>query len=92
MMSEKKGEQSNNEEAWNQTDDDTNCEAVAKQTNNNNENDRNCVVEVNTGEKEGLHINDEGGTEMDNEFDIDSLYNHEYDYTDIDGTVDGTDN
>ena len=29
---------------------------------------------------------------MDNEFDIDSLYNHEYDYTDIDGTVDGTDN
>jgi hypothetical protein len=92
MMSEKKGEQSNNEEAWNQTDDDTNCEAVAKQTNNNNENDRNCVVEVNTGEKEGLHINDEGGKEMDNEFDIDSLYNHEYDYTDIDGTVDGTDN
>ncbi len=29
---------------------------------------------------------------MDNEFDIDSLNNHEYDYVDIDGTVDGTDN
>jgi hypothetical protein len=92
MMSGKKGEQSNNKEAWNQIDDDNNCEAVAKQTNNNNEHDRNCVVEANTGEKEGVDINDEGGKEMDNEFDIDSLYNHEYDYTDIDGTVDGTDN
>ena len=29
---------------------------------------------------------------MDNEFDIDSLYDHEYDYADINGTVDGTDN
>ena len=33
MMSGKKGEQSGNEEAWNQIDDDNNCEAVAKQTN-----------------------------------------------------------
>jgi hypothetical protein len=32
------------------------------------------------------------GKEMDNEFDIDSLNNHEYVYADIDGTVDGTDN
>ena len=29
---------------------------------------------------------------MDNEFDIDSLYNQDYDYADIDGTVNGTDN
>ncbi len=29
---------------------------------------------------------------MDNEFDIDSPYNHEYDYMVIDGTVDDTDN
>ena len=29
---------------------------------------------------------------MDNEFDIDSLYNNEYDYENIDGTVNGTDN
>ena len=29
---------------------------------------------------------------MDNEFDIDSLYSHEYDYMDIDGTINGTDN
>ena len=92
MMSGKKGEQSDNKEARKQIDDDNNCEAVAKQTNNNNEHDRNCVVEANTGEKEGVDINDEGGKEMDNEFDIDSLYNHDYDNTDIDGTIDGTDN
>jgi hypothetical protein len=92
MMSGKKGEQSDNKEARKQIDDDNNCEAVAKQTNNNNEHDRKCVVEANTGEKEGVDINDEGGKGMDNEFDIDSLYNHEYDYTDIDGTIDGTDN
>ena len=30
--------------------------------------------------------------EVDKEFDIDSLYNKDYDYTDIDGTVDDTDN
>ena len=29
---------------------------------------------------------------MDKEFGIDSLYNLDYDSTDIDGTVDGTDN
>ena len=29
---------------------------------------------------------------MDKEFDIDSLYNQDYDYTDVDGTVDVTDN
>jgi len=39
-----------------------------------------------------LHINDEGGEEVDNEFDIDSLYNQDYGYADIDGTVNGTDN
>ena len=31
-----------------------------------------------------------GGKEK--EFDIDSIYNKDYDYTDIDGAVDGTDN
>ena len=35
ILSKKRGEQRNNEEAWNQIDDDNNCEAVAKQTNNN---------------------------------------------------------
>ena len=65
---------------------------MAKRTNNNNEHNRNCVVEANTGEKEGVDINDEGGKEVDNEFDIDILYNHEYDYPDIGGTVNGTDN
>ncbi len=74
----------------NEIDDANNCEAVAKQTNNNIEHDRNCVVEANRGEREGVDINDEGGKEEDNEFDIDSLNNHEYDYADIDGTVDGT--
>ena len=72
-------------------DDANNCKEVAKQTNNNIEHDKNCVFEANTGEKEGVHIKNEGGKEMDNEFDIDSLYNHEYDYMVIDGTVDGTD-
>ncbi len=51
-----------------------------------------CVVEANTGEKEGVDINNERGEEVDNEFDIDSLNNHEYDYADIDGAVDGTNN
>ena len=32
------------------------------------------------------------GKKEDKEFDVDSLYNQEYDYTDIDGTVDGTNN
>ncbi len=41
IRSGKKGEQSDNKEAWNQIDDDNNCEAVAKQTNNNIEQDRN---------------------------------------------------
>jgi len=92
MMSGKKGEQSDNKEARKQIDDDNNCEAVDKQTNNNIEHEINCVVESNTGEKEGVDINDEGGKEVDNEFDIDNINNHEYDYTDIDGAVDGTDN
>ena len=76
----------------NKIDDANNCKAVAKQTNNNIEHDRNCVVDTNKGEKEELDINDEGVKKVDNEFDIDSLYNHEYDYADIDGAVDGTDN
>ena len=63
-----------------------------KQTNNNIEHDKNCVVDTNIGEKEGVDINNEEGKEEDNEFNIDSLYNHEYDYTDIDGTGDGTSN
>jgi hypothetical protein len=94
MMSGKRGETSNAKEklVCNKIDDDNNCEAVAKQTNNNIEHDKNCVVEANTGEKEGVHINDEGGKEVDNEFNIDSLYSHEYDYADIYGTVNGTDN
>ena len=78
--------------ATNQIDDDNNCEAVAKQTNNDNERDRNCVVEANTGEKEKVHTEDRGEKKVDNEFDIESLYNREYDYADIDGTVNGTDN
>ncbi len=92
ILSKKRGEQSNNEEVWNQIDDDKNCEAVTKQTNNSINYDRICVVEANTGEKEGVDINNEGGKKVENEFDIDSLYNHEYDYADIDGTVNGTDN
>ena len=66
MMSEKNREQSDSKEAWNQIDDDNNCEAVAKTTDKNNEHDRNCVVEAYTGEKEGVDINDEGGKEVDN--------------------------
>ncbi len=34
---------------YDKIDDDNNCEAVAKQTNNNIEHDINCVVEANTG-------------------------------------------
>ena len=51
MMSGKRGETSNAKEelVCNQIDDDNNCEAVTKQTNNNIEHDRNCVVEANTG-------------------------------------------
>jgi len=63
-----------------------------KQTNNIIEHDISCVVDTNKGQKEGVDINDEGGKEVDKEFDIDSLYNQDYDYTDLDGTVDGTDN
>jgi len=69
-----------------------NCKAVAKQTNNNIEHDRNCVVVTNKGEKEGVDINNEGRKEVNNEFKIDSLYSNEYDYADIDDTVNGTDN
>ncbi len=61
MMSGKKGEQSDNEEAWNQIDDDNNCEAVAKQTKNYIEHDRICLFEANIDKKKGVHINDEGG-------------------------------
>ena len=43
-------------------------------------------------QKEGVDINDEGGKGMGDEFDIDGLHNHDYDNTDIDGTIDGTDN
>ena len=32
LLSKKREEQSDNKEAWNQIDDDKNCEAVAKQT------------------------------------------------------------
>ena len=39
-----------------------------------------------------MDINNEEGKVEDNEFDIDSLYNHEYDYMNIDGTGDGTSN
>ena len=52
MMSGKMGETNNAEEEFvcNKIDDANNCEAVAKQTNNNIEHDQNCVVEANTGE------------------------------------------
>ena len=94
MMSGKRGETNNDKEelVYNEIDDANNCKAIAKQTNKNNENERNCVVEANTGEKEGVDINDEGGKEVDNEFDIDILNNYENDYADIGGTFDGTDN
>jgi hypothetical protein len=65
---------------------------VAKQTNNKIEHDINCVVDANKGEKEGADINNEGGKEVVKEFDIDSIYNKDYVYTDIDGAIDGTDN
>jgi hypothetical protein len=94
MMNGKRGEASNDEEelAWNKLDDDNNYEAATKQRNNIIEHDINCVVDTNKGEKEGVDINNEEGKEEDNEFDIDSLYNHEYDYMNIDGTGDGTSN
>jgi hypothetical protein len=77
MMSGNRGEQNNDKEAWNQIDDDNNCEAVANTTNKNNEHDRNCVVEANTGDNEGVDIHDEGGKEMDNEFDYNDNYNED---------------
>jgi len=68
MMSGKRGETNNDKEelVYNKIDDANNCKAIAKQTNNNNEHERNCVVEANTGEKEGVDINNEGGQEVDN--------------------------
>ncbi len=94
MMIGKRGETSNakDELVCNKINDAKNCKAVAKQTNNNIEHDRNCVVDTNKGEKEWVDINNEGGKEVENEFDIDSLYNQVYGYADIDGTVNGTDN
>jgi len=92
MMSGKRGETSNAKEelVCNQIYDDNNCETLAKQTKNNIEHDRICLVEANIEEKKGVHINNEGGKEVDNEYDIDSVYNQDYDYVDIDGTVNGT--
>ena len=51
MMSQKRGETTDNKKelAWNKLDDDINCEAVAKKTNNNIEHDINCVVDANKG-------------------------------------------
>ena len=40
----------------NKIDDDNNCKAVAKQTNNNIEHEKNCVVEANTGERKGYTL------------------------------------
>ena len=62
MMIGKTGETSNGEEelAWNKLDDDNNCKAAAKPTNNIIEHD-NCVVDANMGEKEELDNTDEGG-------------------------------
>ena len=54
ILSKKRGEQSNNKEAWNNLDDDNNCEAATNKTNNIIEYDRNCVVDTNKGEKEGV--------------------------------------
>ena len=50
-MSGKRGETSNAEEelVCNKIDDANNCEAVAKQTNNNIKHDRNCAVDTNKG-------------------------------------------
>ena len=63
MMNEKRRETTDNKkkQAWNKLDDDNNCEAAAKPTNNNIEHDINCVVDANKGEKEGVDINYEGG-------------------------------
>ncbi len=49
MMSEKRGEASNAEEelVCNQIYNDNNCETLAKQTKNNIEHDRICLVETN---------------------------------------------
>ena len=76
LSRKKEIENKSGEETVDKIDDDNNCEAVAKQTSNNIEHDRNCVVEANTEEKEGVYINNEEGKEEDNKFDIDSLYNH----------------
>ena len=93
MMSGKRGETSNDKEmGCNQIDDDNNCEAAAKQSNNSIEHDINCVVDANKGKKDGVEIKNEEGKEVDKEFDIDSLYNQDYNYTDIDGAIDGNDN
>ena len=77
MMTGKRGETSDDKEelAWNRLDDDNNCKAAAKPTNNIIEHDKNCVVDANKGEKEGVDFNNEGKKEVDKEFDIDSLYN-----------------
>ena len=58
MMSGKKGETSNDgdELVCNKLDDDNNCEAATKETNNIIEYDRKCVVDTNKGEKEGVDI------------------------------------
>ena len=67
MTSKNRGETSNDEEelVCNKLDDDNNCEAATKQTNNIIELDINCLVDTNKGEKEGVDINDEGGKEED---------------------------
>jgi hypothetical protein len=65
MMSGKREETSNAKEelVCNKIYDAKNCKAVAKQTNNNIEHDRNSIVDTNKGEKEEVDINDEGGRE-----------------------------
>ena len=62
MMSGKKGETINDMEelVCNKLDDDKNCEAATKQTNNIIEHDINCVVDTNKREKRGVDINDDG--------------------------------
>ena len=94
MMSRQRGETSNDKEelVCNKLDDDNNCEAATKQINNSIGHNINSAVDTKKGENEGVDINGEGGKEKDKEFDIDSLYSHEYDFADIDGTLDGTDN
>ena len=68
MMRGKREETSNAEEelVCNKIDDANNCKAVAKQTKNNIEHDRICLVEANIEEKKGVHINNEGRKEVDN--------------------------